>query len=313
MLKKIFTTLAVLLLLLPLCACGLFTNSGNKTGAGDAHVKLLKEAEELADAAENQYAVGLTFQSEYVFGLAQAEVSSLRLAVDTVLWLKGEGAGLAEVIGDSPYKTWDEITGACPGSPVPFYFEGLLYKIQGETEAAGECFARAKYNPLYEELDFNYLRRMDTEELYALKNDACALEKKIYEQYAPRTVLMAERTGAEFSPAYHLAMASENSENAAAAAQCALNALLTGPMTPSLYATAAAYETNAGNLELALEIVNEGLFLAPEDASVNYMAATFAHASGDSEAAKTYLETAKKTASGSLLDQVNALYAQIGG
>ena len=55
------------------------------------------------------------------------------------------------------------------------------------------------------------------------------------------------------------------------------------------------------------------LFLAPEDASVNYMAATFAHASGDSEAAKTYLETAKKTASGSLLDQVNALNAQIGG
>ncbi len=311
--KKYITTIIVLLLLLPLCACGLFTNSGNKTGAGDAHVKLLKEAEELADAAENQYAVGLTFQSEYVFGLAQAEVSSLRLAVDTVLWLKGEGAGLAEVIGDSPYKTWDEITGACPGSPVPFYFEGLLYRFQGEKAASEECFRRAKFNPLYEERDFYYLRHMDTKELYELKAAASGLETRIYEQYTPRTALMAARTGAEFSPAYHLAMASENAGNPEAAAQCALNALLSSPMTPSLYATAAAYELKAGNAELALEIVNEGLFLAPEDASVNYIAASLSYSAGDAASAKAYLETAKKTASGSLLDEVNALYAQIGG
>ena len=300
-----------------LCSCGIVgqrpgSGSGNSK-KGSAHAELMDEVNALVENAARQYDVGLTFQSEYIYGLAQAEISSLRLLVDTVLWLKGEGSGLAEVIGDAPYRTWDEIVGVGLGSPAPFYFEGLLARFQGDDRRAEECFERAKYNPLCDERDFYYVRNMSVKELRELRDKAAELENKVHSEYVPRTFLLAGRTGAEFSPAYHLAMADERIGNAAEAAQCALNALLSSPLTPSLYASAAAYEMNAGNAGLAAEILNEGLFLAPEDASINAIAATYAYSAGDLDTARSCLETAKAGAQGDLLERVNALYAQTGG
>lgn len=293
-----------------LCSCG---KTGGPSANGSAHTALMEETNALIEAAARQYDVGLTLQSEYLYGLAQAEISSLRLCVDTVLWLKGEGASLAEVIGNAPYKTWDEIVGAGLGSFYPFYFEGLILRFRGEKALSDEFFKKAESNPLYEDKDFYYIRNMSVNELYALKQDAFELENKVYGLYTPRTFLLAERTGAEFSPAYHLAMANEREENAEEALQCAVNALLSSPLTPSLYASAAAYALKAGDAQKASEILNEGLFLAPRDASVNYIAATYSYSAGDTAAAKTYLETAKESAEGELLERVNALYAQTGG
>lgn len=310
MIKKIILPLLSLLLVLPFCSCSFIKQNG---ADNSAHEALMKEAGELADAAALQYDTGLTFQSEYVYGLAQAEISSLRLCVDTILWLKGEGANKDEVIGDAPYKSFDEIVAAGMGSDAPFYFEGVLYKMQGEDKKAEECYAKAGYNPLHEERDFYYLKKMSVDELYRIKEKAAELEKKIAAAYTPRTALVAERTGAEFSAAYHLAMAQENEENAGLAAQCALNALLVNPLSPSLYSGAALYAMKAGLTDLAAEIINDGLFLAPEDASVNYVAALMFFAAGDNAKAKTFTDTAKATATGDLLARINALSAQIGG
>ncbi|MCR5693408.1 MAG: hypothetical protein K6G89_00340 [Clostridia bacterium] len=313
--KKFLVLMLGAVLLFTLCSCGLINPvpDGNSEETGNAHVSLMAEAESLAEAASKQYDAGLTFQSEYLYGLAQAEISSLRLCVDTVLWLKGEGANLAAVIGDAPYKNWDEIVGAGLGSNVPFYFEGLLYKFQGQSAKADECFDKAGYNPLSFDYDFYYLKKMSVDKLYSIRNDAAVLEAKICKLYTPRTYLLAERTGAEFSPAYHLAMAGESGRTPAEAAQCALNALLSSPLTPYLYGYAASFELNAGKAELASEILNEGLFLAPEDATVNYVSALFSHASGDDNAAKAFLDTAKAGAEGDLLAKINDLYGQIGG
>ena len=314
--KRITVLILAAIIAAVLCSCGLPGNRPGGSGSsknGSAHAELMDEVNALAEAAARQYDVGLTFQSEYIYGLAQAEISSLRLCVDHILWLKGEGANLAEVIGDAPYKTWDEIVGAGPGSFAPFYFEGLLCKFRGETAKAEECFKLAEANPLFKETDFYYLRNMSVKDLYSLRQSAAALENKIYALYAPRTVLLAGRTGAEFSPAYHLAMAEEREDAPAEAAQCALNALLSSPLTPSLYAAASAYEMKAGNTDLALEIINEGLFLAPGDPAVNYVAATYSHAAGDDAAAKSFLETAREGAEGDLLERVNTLSRQIGG
>ena len=314
MLKKIIIPLLSLSLLLSFCSCQYFAVTGNnKTVDTSAQRELMKEVEELCEAAALQYDVGLTFQSEYVYGLALAEISSLRLCVDRVLWLKGEGKNFAEVVGDAPFTDWDEIVGAGLGSDAPFYFEGLLLKFQGATEKSEECFKRAAYNPLHKERDFYYLRKISVKELYALKEEAAALENKVLAAYTPRTVLLAELTGAEFSPAYHLAMANEKQDNAVEAFQCAMNALLSSPLTPSLYGAAAAYAMNANEPEQAAEIINDGLFLAPEDASVNYIAAMLSCAKGDNASAKAFLDTAKKSADGDLLARVNALYEQTGG
>ena len=308
--KKYILPVIFVLLALVFCSCSFLNQSGGGAENG-AHEALIKEAGELADAAALQYDAGLTFQSEYVYGLAQAEVSSLRLCVDTVLWLKGEGANKAEVIGGAPYKSFDEIFAAGMGSDAPYYFEGVLYKMQGEDEKAGECYKKAAYNPLHKDRDFYYLKKLTVEELYAIKEKAAELENRIYKEYTPRTALCAERTGAEFSAAYHLAMAQDNEENAELAAQCALNALLVSPQSPSLYSGAALYAMKAGYAELAEEILNDGLFLSPEDASINYAAALLYAAAGDNATAKTFIETAKANAAGDLLARVNALSKQL--
>jgi hypothetical protein len=281
--KRIVLVLAAVLLAAQLCSCGLIS-VGTGSG-GKAHKELMDEVRELAQTAALQYDVGLTFESEYLYGLAQAGISSLRLCVDTVLWLRGEGADLGEVTGDAPYRTWDEIASAGPGSALPFYFEGLIHRFRGEKEKAEDCFKRAGSNPLYKERDFYYLRNMSPDALYSLKEEAAELEREIFEAYTPRTSLVAGRTGAEFSPAYHLALAAENEDDPSAAAVCALNALLTDPLAPALYANAAVYEIAAGNAGLAVEILNDGLFLAPDDEALKYVAGMFARSAGEATAA----------------------------
>ena len=308
--KKLTVLLLSVLLLFSYTSCGLLNRNKVDTKAAK---ELIDEVNALAETADLQFDVGLTFQSEYLYGLAQAEISSLRLAIDTVLWLRGEGKNFADVVKDAPYKSYDEIVGAGLGSDAPFYFEGLLYKFRGEEEKSDECFRQAAYNPLHKERDFYFLRKLSVKELYSLKEDVVKCENAVCAKYSPRSVLLSERTGAEFSPAYHLAMAEEKTDDTSYAAQCALNALLSNPTVPSLYGAAAMYAMNSGDVGLAVEILNDGLFLAPEDATINYVSALYSHAKGDDTAAETYLDTAKKSADGDLLTRVNALYETIGG
>ncbi len=323
MTKRILSLLLVLVLALSLCACDsikdLFGGTSDDPGVQDvdpnapAHEQLMTEVNNRLVWAAEQEDVGMTFQSEYLYGVAQAEISSLRLCIDTVLWLMGEGDNLSQVIGTAPYKDWDAIVGAGPGSAAPFYFEGLLFTIQGKDAEAEECYTKAKANPMYTERDFYYLRNMTVAELYKLKEDVSALENTVYQAYTPRTKLLAERTGAEFSPYYHLAMAKERSDRPTEALQCALNALIANPLEPTLYSSAAAYAIDAGDSGSALEFLNQGLYVFPSDGSINYMAALFSAANGDNESAKTYIATAKANAEGDLLTQINALADKIGG
>ena len=322
--KKLLLIFLALVLALSLAACGgKSPDEGETPTPGDtvqtvdpdapAHEQLMAEVNNRLVWAAQQADVGMTLQSEYLYGMAQAEISSLRLSIDTILWLMGEGENLSEVIGSAPYKDWDAIVGAGPGSDAPFYFEGLLLTIQGKDAEAEECYKKAAANPMHTERDFYYLRNMTVEELYALEEEVSALEDTVYGLYTPRTRLLAERTGAEFSPYYHLAMAEERADYPAEALQCAVNALLTNPVEPSLFSAAAAYAMDAGKVDTASEYINEGLYVYPEDGSLNYMAALLCAAAGDTEAAGNYLDTAKANAEGELLEQINALAGQIGG
>ena len=108
-------------------------------------------------------------------------------------------------------------------------------------------------------------------------------------------------------------MAKERSDRPTEALQCALNALVANPLEPTLYSSAAAYAIDAGDSESALEFLNQGLYVFPNDGSINYMAALFSAANGDNESAKTYIATAKANAEGDLLTQINALADKIGG
>ena len=261
--KRLLILLLSMALLLSIAACGGGDNDKTPSGTptpGDAvqtvdpdapaHEQLMAEVNNRLVWAAEQADVGMTLQSEYLYGMAQAEISSLRLSIDTILWLMGEGENLSEVIGSAPYKDWDAIVGAGPGSDAPFYFEGLLLTIQGKDAEAEECYKKAEANPMHTERDFYYLRNMTVEELYALEEEVSALEDTVYDLYTPRTRLLAERTGAEFSPYYHLAMAEERADRPAEALQCAVNALLTNPLEPALFSAAAAYAMDAADADI---------------------------------------------------------------
>lgn len=319
MLKRICSLFMALFIAVSLCSCNTKDNThGNTDGTvsidpdAPAHEQLMAQVEQYLITASRQSEVGMTLLSEYHYGLAQAEISSYRLCLDTLLWLLGEGESLAEVIGDTPYKDWNSIVGAGIGSGTPFYFEGLLLTFQGKNDDAENCYRKAKANPSYTEHDFFYLRNMSVDELYELKKEVVSIEKKVQDVFTPRTVLVAERTGAEFSAEYHLALA-QAATDPSIAQQCAINALMANPTESALYSAATVYSMNAGDAALGCELVNEGLFLYPEDSMLNYLGAVLCLASGDNDAAQDFLLTAKVTADEDLMGRITALEGKIGG
>ena len=277
-----------------------------------AHEQLMARCRTYLDRANDLEDVGNVLTAEYLRGYAQAEVSSLRMSIDTILWLMGEGESLSDVIGTAPYRTWDDIAGAGLGNEAPFYFEGLLFEIQGEKEKAEESYQKAAMNPGREERDFYYLRHMSVEELYQLREQVLEMECGIADQYTPRTALVRERTGAEYAPAFHLALMKEYEESPTEMHQCAVNALLTNPTDPSLYSIAATTAINVSKPEEAYEYVNDGLFLFKDDAELNYLAALLAASDEKKDEAKAFLAKAKEKADEELKTKIQALSEQIG-
>ncbi|MBR3538584.1 MAG: hypothetical protein IKN79_05870 [Eubacterium sp.] len=274
-----------------------------------AHDRLMSKCRTYLERANDLDDVGNVLTAEYLRGYVQADISSLRMCIDTILWLMGEGESLSDVIGAAPYSSWEKIIGAGLSNDAPFYFQGLLYEIQGKKEEAEESYQKAAMNPGHEERDFYYLRHMSVEELHQLREKVLEMEYDIAEQYTPRTALLKEQTGAEFAPAFHLAMMKEYEESPTDMYQCAVNALLTNPTDPSLYTIAATAAINVNKPEMACELINDGLFLFPDDAELNYYAALL---SVSDDEAKAFLEKAKEKADEELKAKIQALSEQIG-
>ena len=260
---------------------------------------------------------GVALQADYFYGMALAPISSLRFCVDNVIWLKGEGETVADIVSAAPFGDWDAIVGAGLGSPMPFFFEGLLFTFQGKSDEAAECYKRAKANSNYEEMDFNYLKSMSIDDLYSLRNDCVKKEMAILNEYTPKSTMLAERTGAEFSPIYHAALADEmqQSNDSYSVYRCFFNAVLCNPQIPDYYSSAALTAMQVGEVEIAELIINDGLWAFPKNGEINYVAATMALANGDKDTAREYLQTAKADAelTAAFSEQCDLLLSQIGG
>ena len=166
--KRVLALVLALLTALSLCACKI-NLPGMPGASGRAHEELMANVRGYLDMARGQEDAGMTSLSEFYYGRAQAEISSLRLCIDRVLWLLGEGKNFTEVVGSAHYRDWDSIVGSGPNSGAPFYFEGLLMTFQGKKAEAAELYRKASAHPGYKDSDFYYLRRMSVDELYALK------------------------------------------------------------------------------------------------------------------------------------------------
>ena len=314
--KTLFTFLLAAAMTFTLAACN--GGEGGKLGVkAPAHEQLFSASDTYLTYARQTADLGVALQAEYTYGLALAPVSSLRLCVDNILWLKGEGEALGDVVGDAPFGNWDDIVAAALGSPMPFYFEGLAYQVQDMDAESAACYQQAKANPHYAEQDFFYLKGMSVEDLYKIRNAALEKELAILDEYMPRTALYATRTGAEFTPVYHMALMSEKLEtnDMASAYGCALNAVMSNPQIPDCYASAIllGLQTNQG--DAAIDILNEGLWAFPQNGELNYVAATLKAAKGDSEGAKAFLQIAMADTAltEAYRQKCQALNAQIGG
>jgi len=330
--KRILSLLLVLVLALSLCACDSIKDIFNPSTSDDppelsglekpdadapAHEHLYYKSEQMIVYAHHAEDTGVALQADYFYGMALAPISSLRFCVDNVIWLKGEGETVADIVSAAPFGDWDAIVGAGLGSPMPFFFEGLLFTFQGKSDEAAECYKRAKANSNYEEMDFNYLKSMSIDDLYSLRNDCVKKEMAILNEYTPKSTMLAERTGAEFSPIYHAALAGEmqQSNDSYSVYRCFFNAVLCNPQIPDYYSSAALTAMQVGEVEIAELIINDGLWAFPKNGEINYVAATMAYANGDTDAAREYLQAAKADAElpAAFSEQCDLLLSQIGG
>ena len=277
MTKRILTLLLALLLVLSLGACKNPNQddppNGDDPAVGDgtSYSDFMEVMGDIKKYGDESAELNLTAQSEYYYSFAGASVSAFRYAVEYVLWLKGEGDTLASFTADSRYTGWDTIAEINYSSPYATYFEGMLLDFQGKHDEAVTPVALASIMPMFPEegLDFSYLRTMEINDLYTLRDSLRALEDTIYGAYTPSL------TGREwdkylFDEEYILEQTytSVQANDYGTALYYAKQGLKANPFDAKIWRNAAMSALYAEELTLMGAYVDEGLAIFPEDESL---------------------------------------------
>ena len=277
MTKRILTLLLAFLLVLSLGACENPNQddppSGDDPAVGDgtSYSDFMEVMGDIKKYGDESAELNLTAQSEYYYSFAGASVSAFRYAVEYVLWLKGEGDTLASFTADSRYSGWDTIAEINYSSPYATYFEGMLLDFQGKHDEAVTPVALASIMPMFPEegLDFSYLRTMEADALYTLRDSLRALEDTIYGAYTPSL------TGREwdkylFDEEYILEQTytSVQANDYGTALYYAKQGLKANPFDAKIWRNAAMSALYAEELTLMGAYVDEGLVIFPEDESL---------------------------------------------
>ena len=275
MTKRILTLLPVLVLALSLCACDSIkdifnpsTSDDPAVGDGTSYSDFMEVMGDIKGYGDNAAELNMTVQSEYYYSFAGASVSAFRYAVEYVLWLKGEGDTLDSFTADSRYSGWDTIAEINYSSPYATYFEGMLLDFQGKHDEAVTPLAISSIMPMFPEegLDFSYLRTMEVDALYDLRNSLRELEDTIYGAYTP-SLIGREWDKYLFDEGYLLAKSEEcvQGENYTEALFYAKQALKTNPYEVKNWRNAAMCALTAEEFSLMGAYIDEGLAVFPED------------------------------------------------
>ncbi|MBO4229903.1 MAG: hypothetical protein J5938_06105 [Clostridia bacterium] len=278
MVKRIASLLLIFFTALALLAsCAPSDAPGGESGAltEEEFFKLIEESEKYGQKFDNLL---MDETAAYFYGFSGASVSAMRLAVERLLWLKGEGDDFDSLTAGSRYTDWDEIAEICYASPYPYYFEGLIFDVQGKSEEAAKAYASAAVMGNYPEkgLSFRYLAGKSTADLYALRDKLRGYEEEIYGLYRP--VLHGYgRSPYNFSAEYLCADAMEllDAGKYAEAMVPACYALRIRPTEPECWIcaiTAAAYADEAYKATKWLE---EALRYHPDHEGLNALASSF--------------------------------------
>ena len=214
----------------------------------------------------------------YFYGFAGASVSAMRLAVEKILWLKGEGDDFDSLAAGSRYTDWDVIAEICYASPYPYYFEGLIHSIQGEDEEAAHDYACASVMGNFPEkgLDFYYFKSMSVSKLYDLRDKLRGYEDRIYAEYRP-VIYGYERTPYNFSADYLCADAMEllDAGKYEEAVIPALYAVRIRPKAVESWICAITAATYADEAYKATKWLEEALRYFPDHEGLNALASSF--------------------------------------
>ncbi|MBQ1846634.1 MAG: hypothetical protein II135_01385 [Clostridia bacterium] len=215
----------------------------------------------------------------YFYGFAGASVSAMRLAVEKILWLRGEGDDFDSLTEGSRYKDWNTIAEICYASPYPYYFEGMIHEMQGESDAARSCYVNAAmmYNYPEKGLDFYYLKNAPISELYDLRGELCGYEDRIYGEYRP-TLYGYERTPYNSSPEYLCADATEllDAGRYDEAMIPAVYAVRIRPTEPECWICAITAASYANEAYKATKWLEEALRYNPDHEGLKALASSFA-------------------------------------
>ena len=277
MTKRILTLLLALLLVLSLGACKNPNQddppNGDDPAVGDgtSYSDFMEVMGDIKKYGDESAELNLTAQSEYYYSFAGASVSAFRYAVEYVLWLKGEGDTLASFTADSRYTGWDTIAEINYSSPYATYFEGMLLDFQGKHDEAVTPVALASIMPMFPEegLDFSYLRTMEINDLYTLRDSLMALEDTIYGAYTP-SITGREWDKYLFDEEYILEQTytSVQANDYGTALYYAKQGLKANPFDAKIWRNAAMSALYAEELTLMGAYVDEGLVIFPEDESL---------------------------------------------
>jgi tetratricopeptide (TPR) repeat protein len=234
------------------------------------------------DYAEND----MKLQAQHYYGMAGSSVSAMRLAVDHILDMKGENKYLKDVAdaedtnvtAKPTYKDWESIAAISPASPYPYYFEGLIYHIQGNESKAKEAYQNALINPLFSENSaaFYYLSELGIDELSKIRDELAVIESDLYEVFTPKPYGL-ERHPMNFNDEYLRAKAKDILEKEPNEYTEALRyytaALRINPFEAKNYACCALISIFNNDVDAAITCVNEGLWVDESNKELNQIAA----------------------------------------
>ncbi len=190
--KGLFIAIIIVLILLIVSAFIIYRNYIGSTSAYTQFKKTMLEIKKMGDDyAEN----GMQLQAGYYYGITGSSISAMRLGVEHILDMKGESKYLQDVADAEntdvtmkpAYKDWESIAAISPASPYPYYFEGLIFHIQGNEDKAKEAYQNALLNPLFSKNSaaFYYLSELSIDELTKIRDELYTTEAKIYEDFTP--------------------------------------------------------------------------------------------------------------------------------
>ncbi len=271
--KRLPAVMVCLVLAVSLCGCG--DKAPDTVKIADAYIEGFSELYERG----NEYTdSGLQLQADYAYSWAAASVSSMRYCVDCLLYLKGEGKSLEDVVGER-MGDWDKIASLNYAAPYPWYFEGLINNTQGKNDAAKSCYEKALLNPAFSaENDeaLSVLHVMSVKELKTVKVKLTELEDKIFADYEPeRTGYPREELG--FNDSYLRTLARECLQSDPTDYRGALRhyeaALRVNPFEGDNFVGCALMHLYLEEMDETYFYVNEGLFVDPEHEGLNNITA----------------------------------------